>query len=117
LKSSAQLPIQRCNSGPRLQQTCFPVFKAHRTEQGNSIKSTPLCLEFMIAALCAVGTSYLSFTAMSVSNIRVAALGEPPKQSLCQHFPFTLFYYQRNTFWSLTGLALLNKLRKWETTY
>jgi len=29
---------------------------------------------------------------MNVSNIRVAALGEPPEQSLYEHFSTTLFY-------------------------
>lgn len=40
-------------------QTCFPVFKTHRTQHGNAIMSIPLCLVFMTAAFCAVGTSYL----------------------------------------------------------
>ena len=40
-------------------QTCFPVFKTHRTEQGNAIMSIPLYLEFMTAALCTVGANYL----------------------------------------------------------
>jgi hypothetical protein len=56
------LPIQRSNSQLHLQQTCYPVFKAHRTEQGNSITTTPLCLEFMIAALCAVGKLFIFYS-------------------------------------------------------